>query len=443
MKNEIRKKQLAFLESEERKNPLLFRKETFVDSPEFLKKFGIFINDKKNFPLGYIKLWPQDFIVEEIDNHGRLQNIDTYENNKITGYGKTIFATLVKCGISTLEAVEELSDLLNIDKKYIRFSGIKDKDAITSQLISIQKSNIEKIRSIESPNLFLKNIHFGKGIVEMGGLKSNQFTILIRTNKNSSKEGILNNLKKISKEGFLNFFYLQRFGTPRLINFRWGFSILKGDYKKAVFDFLSSPGERENPYFINIRNEIKNDFGNWQKIKERLEPYSSFFPYELKIIEFLKQNTNNFHGALTQIPEQIKLWVFAFASLLFNDKVSSYVELGKNPPKTIPLLLSDDKKDWKEYENILSKNNITNSVADNLKDFPFIQLKKRELNTKEKVEILNYKIINEGIILKFLLPKGAYATTFLSQLFNLTSGEPPKDIYNYPIDTKATLEKTH
>jgi len=124
---------------------------------------------------------------------------------------------------------------------------------------------------------------------------------------------------------------------------------------------------------------------------------------------------------------------------LFNDKLSSYIKEGKEPPEIIPLILSDDKKDLEIYKTILSKNKADETIFNNLNNFPFIQLKKREINTKEKINIIDYKIVNEGVILSFTLPKGSYATTFLSQLFNLASGLPPKDIYNYTIDTKATL----
>ncbi len=438
-RNEIKKKELALISSKEKENPLLFKKETFIESPEFLKKFGIFIKGKDNYPLGYLKLWPQDFIVEETDDSGKLHTINTSEEKEVNGEGKTIYATMVKCGLSTLEAVEELSNILNLDKKKINFAGIKDKDAITSQLISMRGVNINDVKNIESPSLFLKDIYHGKGIVEIGKLKSNKFTILIRTTKDFQKKLFLDNLKKLDKEGFFNFFYLQRFGTPRLINFHWGFLILKGEYEKAVLSFLSSPGERELPYFIKLREKLKENFGNWQEIENILSPLPLFFQCELRVVSFLKKYPNNFAGALKEIPEQIKLWIFAFSSLLFNDKLSSYIKEGKEPPEIIPLILSDDKKDLEIYKTILSKNKADETIFNNLNNFPFIQLKKREINTKEKINIIDYKIVNEGVILSFTLPKGSYATTFLSQLFNLASGLPPKDIYNYTIDTKATL----
>jgi len=135
------------------------------------------------------------------------------------------------------------------DKKKINFAGIKDKDAITSQLISMRGVDINDVKNIESPSLFLKDIYHGKGIVEIGKLKSNKFTILIRTTKDFQKKLFLDNLKKLDKEGFLNFFYLQRFGTPRLINFSLGISYFKRRIRKSCFKLFVFSRRKRTPLF--------------------------------------------------------------------------------------------------------------------------------------------------------------------------------------------------
>lgn len=442
-RNEIKEKEIEYLAREYKKNPPLFEKETFIDTPEFLKDFGIFIEGKENFPSGYLKLWPQDFVVEEISENGSIQNINVNallgEKKDFSEKGKTTYATLVKCDLSTLEAVEEVSSLLNIDKNQINFAGIKDKDAITSQLISIRKLHIEEIKNLNSPYLFLKHAYSEKGVMEVGKLRGNKFTVLVRTNNNFRKEEFLSNVNGIKKEGFLNFFYLQRFGTPRLINFYWGLFILKGEYEKAVLSFLSSPGKRELPFFRQLRKSLGENFGNWQKIEEIIKPFPLIFQNENKVVSHLKKNPRDFTGALNQIPDQVKLWLFATASLLFNKQLSFCIKENKKIPGRIPLILSNKENDWSIYKNILVANGIKSIPFDNLKPFSFVQLKRREIKTKEKIEISDLKIIKEGVILSFSLPKAAYATTFLTHLFNLTSGVPPKDIADYPIDTKASL----
>lgn len=444
-REETKEKELKFLAREYKKHPQLFKRETFIDDSKFLEKFGILIPRKEELPLGYLKLWPQDFIVEEISREGEIQDISPEsffsKKREFSKTDPTCYATLVKCGLSTIEAIEEMASFLKTEKRSIQFAGIKDKDAITSQLISFRKINIEELKKINSSYLFLKNVYSGKGAMEIGGLKGNEFTVLIRADKSFKTKFFLENLKRIEKEGFLNFFYLQRFGTPRLINFYWGLFILRGEYQKAILSFLCSAGERELIYFQKLREKIKEIFGDWEKIEEILEPFPIIFQNERKIVSYLKENPTDFIGALNQIPKQIQLWLFAYASLLFNKKLSFYLKKEINPPQKMPLILSKDKRDWLFYQEFLKENKIFSIPLKNLRPFPDVQWKKREIKTQERAKIQQVKIIKEGVILNFTLPKAVYATTFLAHLFNLVSGPPPKEILTFPIDTKATLGK--
>lgn len=444
-RKKIKEEEIKFLAGEHKKNPKFFVRETQADNSQFLEKIGISFpaQIQKNLFPGYLKLWPQDFIVEEVLKDNTIQTIDlgNFFSEKEFSEEPTIYGTLVKCGLSTIEAIEEMVSFLNIDKKKIQFSGIKDKDALTAQLISFRGVNIENLKNISSPYFFLKNVYSGKGAMEIGGLKGNKFTILIRTDDSFEKERFFENLKLIEKQGFFNFFYSQRFGSPRFINWFWGLLILRGEYQKAVFSFLCSQGKREIVYFQKLREEIKKNLGNWIKIEKILKPFPLILQNETRVVKYLKKNPGDFIGALNQIPEQIQLWVFAYASLLFNKKLSSYLKEKQEILPKLSLILSKDKNDWLNYYEFLKEDGISSLPLRNLKPFPFIQWKKREIKTKEKAEIHKVEIIPEGVVLSFALPKACYATTFLSHFFQLQTGLPPKGISEKIIDTKEILQE--
>ena len=434
-----------------RLHPRLFERKSLIDDADFLIKYGIFLEKKKKFPLGYLKLWPQDFIVEEITLADEWTTVfpDKFIHKKrgLSPEDPVLYATLVKCGLSTIEAVEELAKKLGIEpldiKKIIKYAGLKDKHAITSQIISIKGGSAEKLHQISVSYFFLKNLFSGERELFLGALKANQFTILIRTGPDFKKEEFLKKLKEIEEKGFYNFFYLQRFGIPRLVAPYCGLYILRGDYEEAVKTALSKTGEREAIYFTALRQEIKKLWGNWENIKEILENFPITFQNELKMVDYLTKNPADFLGALNQIPRVVQLWLTSFAALLFNQKLSSYLKTGERPPQKLPLVLSSERKDWLFYEEFLKKLGIFSITftLKNLKPFPKISLRRREQNTKERAEILNYRIIPEGVILNFNLPKDCYVNTFLSHLFNLASGSPPKKFSNLPIDTKANLNQ--
>ena len=105
----------------------------------------------------------------------------------------------------------------------------------------------------------------------------------------------------------------------------------------------------------------------------------------------------------------------------------------------MPLFLSNKKEDWFFYEDFLKKLNIFPPPFGNLKNFSTIRLVSRNVKTIEQTYIEKVKIIKEGVILKFSLSKGIYATTFLAHLFCLVSGVPQDDISSNPVDIKSFL----
>ena len=438
--------ELRLLAEAAKEHPELFEKRSYIEDDIILGEFGIVIPDKKAFPEGYLKLWPQDFIVEEIMSDGNVATVtreNILDSEIILEQGSTTFATLVKCGLSTIEVVEYLAKQLGCDRKAIGYAGIKDKDALTSQRISFRKVSLQKLKNVSSSYFFLKDVVAGKGVVATADLQGNRFTVLVRTEQSffetASFENFVENLKTVQQHGFANFFYLQRFGTPRLANYHWGLSILKGDYRQAVYDTLTFPAEREQPYFRALRQMIADDFGNWEQVHEILAPFPIIFRHEIKIVQYLQSHPDDFVGALNQIPDQISLWVYALASRYFNEAISSYQGSDRPLPETLPLLLSFNKSDWQPYETSLKRDGIYPPPFQNLRPFPFIQMRPRSLPTTDRATILGVEAVEQGLILSFELNKGQYATTFLSHLFNLISGLPPEYLVTEPGDIKEPL----
>ena len=444
---QTKQEELAFLAEEYRKHPELFVQRTFIEDAPALRKFGISIPDKEHFVAGTTKLWPEDFIVEEVapdgTRYGVVGESASPPPTPPAEQSPTTYATLVKCGLSTLEAIEELSRGLGIKKEHIAFAGIKDKDALTSQRISLRHLPLEKLQTFSSPYFFLKDLSFGKGAVEKGKLRGNRFTILVRTDKkwleDERSEKVISALASVRNKGFYNFFYLQRFGTPRLCNFQWAEEILKGNYEQAVRDILSTATERELPFFAELRKELGKEFGNWQKLQEMLAPFPILFSHERKLVGHLALHHGDFVGALQTIPEQITLWLYALASLLFNKKISEYLARGQEPPRELPFFLSPDRHDHEPYRQMLEAKGLYPVPFQNVRPFPQVQVRHRMTATKDHGDILKGEIVPEGLILEFELSKGQYATTLLSHIFNLTSGKPPEDISKERLDTKKIL----
>lgn len=441
-----KKEEYRLLHVAARENPELFVKHSLIENATLLQEFGIIIPHKEDLPLGYLKLWPQDFIVEEVQNDGKqhtVTSIGRMSPDTPLEFGATTYATLVKCGVSTIEVVEDLARELECDRKAIGFAGIKDKDALTAQSLSFRKIPRQKLKDISSPYFFLKDVSAGNGTVATADLRGNRFTILVRTDESFFEKErfvtFLDRLKTVREDGFYNFFYLQRFGTPRLANYDWALSILKGDYKKAVFDVLTYPAPRELPFFQTLREQCREHFGDWKKVHEVLAPFPIIFRHELCLVNHLETAPEDYVGALQTIPDQISLWIYALASRYFNERISRSIVGNEDLPERLPFFLSFDKNDWLPYEKEMKRDGIFPPPFQNLKPFPGIQMRHRETPTKDRAKILGVEAVDQGLILSFELSKGQYATTFLSHLFNLVSGKPPEFLATEVCDIKEAL----
>ena len=129
-----------------------------------------------------IKQIPEDFIVKEINSISPLDS------------GDYSYCLLKKTNYPTVRAIGHIAQALRIKPKNIGFAGNKDKNAVTEQVISIFKSNKEKIKRVKLKDIKLKFLGKGNDPISLGDLEGNYFKITIR---NLNDKAIDNFNKKI------------------------------------------------------------------------------------------------------------------------------------------------------------------------------------------------------------------------------------------------------
>jgi len=420
-------------------HPEFFVQQEHTASRDILERIGIFL-PSKNLPLGYIKYHPFDFIVEELGLDGTVSTVEPAALfSQSNGSGQTIYADLVKIGIATVEATRELAVFLDCEEKSITGAGIKDAYALTSQRMSMRGIPLEALKKIPATHFFCKNATLGKGVISTGQLEGNRFTILVRTEQPVNEQEIIQKVHELEKNGFWNFFWLQRFGN-RLLTHVWGLHLFQGDYEGALRSYLCDTGPRDLPYFQHLRGEAEKIYGDWNALEKLFSPIPYAFRYELGIIRYLQKNPRDILGALNTMPDQIKLWVYAYASYVFNRVLSQCANGSRDCESALPLVLSYKKSDQAPYYTFLYGDEVPNNFGENFKPFPYIRLSPRSVDTRIKPMIRAVKSIPEGVAISFDLKKGAYATTFLAHLFTLQEGLPlPAWIKTTDIDMKELL----
>jgi tRNA pseudouridine13 synthase len=310
-----------------------------------------------------LKEIPEDFVV--------IENIKLDLQQK----GKYSYYLLSKQNLTTSRSLELISNSFKVNPKFINVAGLKDKNAVTSQHVSILHG---KEKNFTHNNLQLKFIGKGNERLKLGNFKSNSFKITARN---------LN--KKYHPINFIeNYFDEQRFSKQ---NVEIGKLLLQKNFKKVI---SSLDINSDNP--INDLKKIKN-------LRFYLHSYQSYL-----FNRYLSNLIVN--SSKKQWNCKYSLGKFNFSDLEVQTK--------------IPLISFDtDLKEFPFYEEILNEENIS------LDDFIIKQLphlidettfrasvvKVEDLKiTYEKDEIYENK---NKAILSFSLPPGSYATILLKKIF--------------------------
>ncbi|HFS67062.1 MAG TPA: tRNA pseudouridine(13) synthase TruD [Flavobacteriia bacterium] len=141
-----------------------------------------------------------DFIVKEVPNR-------TFSNK-----GNYSILEIKKTYLSTWDLIKVISDKLDIEEHKIGYAGLKDKNATTTQFISIPLTKEHLIKRLNSKSIEIINIFRDKSKLNIGDLKGNKFTITLKNINHEDTSDLFQVLAKIQKHGIPNYFGFQRFG---------------------------------------------------------------------------------------------------------------------------------------------------------------------------------------------------------------------------------------
>ncbi len=151
-------------------------------------------------PRAIFKQVPEDFIVDEIDAYPAL------------GEGPHVFVRIRKRSLNTEQAVARIAEALGVNKRDCGFAGMKDRDAVTTQRISVPDVDPARVMELAGrwPDLELLEAVRHRNKLKPGHLRANRFSIRLREVERVDE--VVQALERIKTEGFPNAFGPQRFG---------------------------------------------------------------------------------------------------------------------------------------------------------------------------------------------------------------------------------------
>ena len=334
---------------------------------------------------GKIKIYPEDFLVEEAWNN-RVYRADISFLNNIRNQFTILLKkkqdylhfTLVKRNWNTIKAIRHIAKRLHVSLKRFGYSGMKDKKAITAQRVSAWKIDGKRLLNLKIRDLWIKDIEYSSDRITLGEASGNRFTVVIRQIPMNEKQ-IRLKIKKFGKlasnEGIPNFFGPQRIGRSG-DNVKIGQAILNGDLKLATDHLLY----KIEPYIIE---------GEIQKVPDIFWPEKAVYLH-------LTSYPNDYAGALRRIPKKLlRIFTHSVQSQKFNDQLKEAIIKG-NIPETIQV--------------------------QGFKISKMPELSTRTISRRSYIFAREFKIIKieDGMAqIQFILDKGQYATTFISNLIVL------------------------
>jgi len=322
-------------------------------------------------------------IIKAKAEHFQVNEVPAYLPS---GEGEHLFVNITKTGITTKDVQKALAGLYDIPPRDVEFAGIKDKHAITSQYFSIwlsENQDKERIYELEKElPVKINSMDFHNRKIKSGHLKGNVFRIKITETDiplEEAEERAKNIIEVIHKKGLPNYYGQQRFGMHG-DNAERGLKILKGEEKiknKWLRRFLLSSYQS---YLFNYY------------MKKRIE--NKLFDKMLTGDVAKKQDTGGVFIVDDKEAEQKRLdnKEISFTGPIFGKKMKQAVD------------------EAGEFENaILSENDVTPEEFRNAK-----------LTGSRRAGIIlpDIDLVREedGLVLTFFLPKGAFATVVLREI---------------------------
>ncbi len=269
-----------------------------------------------------IKCQPEDFRVDE------ATELQPNEQGPFALY------RLTKQSLGTPEAVEALAQRWKINHRQVAYGGMKDKHALTSQHITIQRG---PRRGITQTNLEVEYLGQVSQPFSPHLISANRFQLVMRDMIDKELKHAVAPIPIVQRDGLPNYFDDQRFGSVGDSREFVGQSWCMGDFERALWLALVDTNEHDRPDERREKTALRDMWGNWPQLKTKLPRYGA-----RNILAFLAEQPTNYRAAFMMIrPDQRNLYLSAFQSHLFNALLSRLVrtDVAKEQVYDVPLAM--------------------------------------------------------------------------------------------------------
>jgi tRNA pseudouridine13 synthase len=149
---------------------------------------------------GRLKAVPEDFEVEEIPAY------------RASGHGEFLFLWVEKRDMGAEYFQRHIARRLDIAPGEVGTAGLKDRHAVTRQMVSVPCRVEDRVRSLDGEGVRVLGVERHDNKLKPGHLHGNRFSVLIRDVAADAGQQAEPIIKQLLEEGLPNFYGRQRFG---------------------------------------------------------------------------------------------------------------------------------------------------------------------------------------------------------------------------------------
>lgn len=314
----------------------------------------------------YIKLLPLHNMNSQDNSRKRkFDSIDEKKNRWPTKEcgGDYLQFTLLKENIDTMQAVQVISKQLHMKTSdSIYYNGTKDKRGITTQKVTIYRrkpSEFKRFLTFYKPLLRIGDFKYVATPDKLGALAGNRFEIILRDIKYTSDESVRVLCDALARDGFLNYFGLQRFGKGGTKSHELGAFIFQSNWK-ACIESLFTANEHDKPELKLAKEYFQSK--DYSKAYQTL-PYNLYA--ERNVLRSLLHAPEDYASAFQSVNKFMRLLcAHAYQSFVWNHAVSKRIaKYGLQVIEGDLVYLSEEGEEGGLLEEVLDESMITEEPA--------------------------------------------------------------------------------
>jgi tRNA pseudouridine13 synthase len=383
-----------------------------------------------------LKQLPEDFRVEEITDVAPAAD------------GPFALYRLEKRNWTTPDALNAIRRRWQIAFNRLSYGGLKDRHAETIQYVSILRG---PTRNLTHHQITLTHLGQLDRPYTSADIRANRFTLTLRAMSPGAIKQALEAIDELRRVGAPNYFDDQRFGSVGSDGRFVAKEMVLGRYEEALKIALMAPYEHDRNPAKREKAILRETWGDWPRAKAELAK-----GHARSLVDYLVHHPADFRGALERLkPELRGLYLSAWQSHLWNRMLAHWIyehvpadqllsvrlKLGDFPlPRSMPDAVLEQ---WKALALPLpsARLKLDGRSADAVlidevmeeEGLPLEQMKLRgfrkpffskghraaavipeKLTAESSADDLNADC--EKLILRFELPRGAYATMIVKRL---------------------------